>query len=205
MKADYYQRRGEFIRARVQQWRKNNPDKKNAIARAWRAKPEVVIKHAERREQRKDEINAKQRASYRLNPTIWKFHSRKRYLEKPDKVREEIKRWRAANIDKVRLNAINGQARRKARKAGGRVTKTDLAEIMQRDKMQCYLCGFSVSRNDLSFDHVIPLVAGGSHSSSNLRVSHLRCNIKKGTKIITITPGFGGIDMPAKEAPELCG
>lgn len=33
-----------------------------------------------------------------------------------------------------------------------------------------------------SLDHVVPLVADGSHTRDNLAYTHLRCNVRKGAR-----------------------
>jgi 5-methylcytosine-specific restriction endonuclease McrA len=85
--------------------------------------------------------------------------------------------------------------------AGRRITPTDLEKIIARDGMRCYLCGRKVTRQTLSFDHAIPLSRGGEHSPSNLRVTHLKCNLRKSAKVIPIQQllfpdGFGGRPVP---------
>ncbi len=52
--------------------------------------------------------------------------------------------------------------------------------IMERDKMVCQICHKKVTRRTLSFDHIIPLSAGGPHIESNIQVTHRSCNASKG-------------------------
>lgn len=53
----------------------------------------------------------------------------------------------------------------------------------------CYLCGETIDYNlkypdpmSQSLDHVVPLIAGGSHTRDNLAYTHLRCNVRKGAR-----------------------
>lgn len=62
-------------------------------------------------------------------------------------------------------------------------------EIAQRDGWVCYLCDGDVDVTvgypdpfSGSLDHVVPLAKGGAHLASNVRLAHLRCNVRKGTK-----------------------
>lgn len=80
--------------------------------------------------------------------------------------------------------------RRRAIKAGASTGRpVRLAAIAERDGWRCYLCGKKV-RADLkhpgpkspSLDHVVPLIEGGAHDPSNVRLAHLRCNIAKGSR-----------------------
>jgi len=70
--------------------------------------------------------------------------------------------------------------RRRALKRGATVGPIDLEAIKIRDRMMCAICGKRVSVKDLSFDHSHPLSLLGPHSQENLRVAHLRCNIRRG-------------------------
>lgn len=53
----------------------------------------------------------------------------------------------------------------------------------------CYGCGLTVDMQADSalphgptIEHVIPIAHGGSNDIANLRISHRRCNLVKGTK-----------------------
>lgn len=68
-------------------------------------------------------------------------------------------------------------------------TAVTLISIAQRDKFRCGICDQPVDmalKNPdpqcASLDHVVPLANGGTHDPANLRLTHLRCNIVKGTK-----------------------
>jgi 5-methylcytosine-specific restriction endonuclease McrA len=52
--------------------------------------------------------------------------------------------------------------------------------VWQRDGGQCVKCG---SRERLEFDHIIPLVAGGSNTERNIQLLCETCNRSKGSTI----------------------
>lgn len=65
-----------------------------------------------------------------------------------------------------------------------------LCEIGNRDGWQCALCSEPVNRwleypdpLSPSIDHILPVSLGGIHDPSNVRVTHLRCNVKRGNKL----------------------
>jgi hypothetical protein len=81
---------------------------------------------------------------------------------------------------------VTGEHRRRARKAGVRFERFDKVSIFERDGWRCGICGEHIQRALLyphpmspSLDHVVPLVAGGAHVTSNVQASHLVCNFKK--------------------------
>jgi 5-methylcytosine-specific restriction protein A len=52
-------------------------------------------------------------------------------------------------------------------------------EVYERDEYCCVTCG---ARKDLSVDHIIPVVKGGTNDIHNLQTMCMPCNLKKGTK-----------------------
>ncbi len=52
--------------------------------------------------------------------------------------------------------------------------------VWQRDKGQCVKCG---SRERLEFDHIIPVVAGGSNTERNVQLLCESCNRSKGPTV----------------------
>lgn len=64
-------------------------------------------------------------------------------------------------------------------------------KICERDGWICQICKEPVERsahhpNPLapSLDHIIPVSKGGSSDPSNLQLTHLRCNLKRGNKVL---------------------
>jgi len=60
-----------------------------------------------------------------------------------------------------------------------------LDQVANRDRWICQLCGQPVSRirdrSPLSptLDHVKPLAEGGTNATSNLRLAHNACNVRR--------------------------
>ena len=56
--------------------------------------------------------------------------------------------------------------------------------------MVCHICGKPIEdRRLLTFDHVIPLARGGSHTEENLRPAHRRCNSWKSDRLMSALAG----------------
>jgi len=181
-------------------WRKAHPGDANAAARSWKAKNRTRLLA------RRREISLARRGPAKPRVVLTREGKaaikRKWVATHRDRSRAASRRWRDKNKSRCRayrrgwfsrlahgkrqLYSKNACGRRRARKRGGKVTRTDLAAITKRDRMVCYLCHRHVSRATLSFDHVTPLARGGSHSPENLRVVHLRCNIKKGANLVLL-------------------
>lgn len=108
----------------------------------------------------------------------------KRYrLEHPERVAETHRRYRANHKESEMERHKRNKAIRRAREYGASIGKVSWKNIIERDGMTCHLCHREVGKRDLSFDHVIPLSRGGSHTEDNLRIAHRICNIKKGASL----------------------
>jgi 5-methylcytosine-specific restriction endonuclease McrA len=67
----------------------------------------------------------------------------------------------------------------KVRKRAHQV-KFSRANIYARDHNTCQYCGRNCATEDLTFDHVIPIVNGGSKTWNNIVTCCFECNHKKG-------------------------
>lgn len=75
----------------------------------------------------------------------------------------------------------------------GRDSYPTRALIYKRDDHECQYCG---SKNDLTIDHVIPRSKGGQDTWQNLVACCTKCNLKKGSKLLSET------NMILKKKPE---
>lgn len=99
--------------------------------------------------------------------------------------RQRVRKRRYTDADRARDQ--RKQALRRGAATGRPVV---LCEIGDRDDWQCELCGNPVDRwleypdpLSPSLDHILPVSLGGIHDPSNVRVTHLRCNIRRGNRI----------------------
>jgi 5-methylcytosine-specific restriction endonuclease McrA len=71
----------------------------------------------------------------------------------------------------------------RACKAGVEADKSvTLVKVFKRDRGICYLCELWVQPRHASMDHVTPIVRGGTHTFSNIRLTHIKCNLRKGDR-----------------------
>lgn len=104
------------------------------------------------------------------------------YREKNREIlREKNRIYGRQNPEKRREQVM----RRNARKRQSTIAPVSYKRIWERDKGFCYLCGLRVDPNDCWYDHIIPLSKGGSHTESNIAVTHSWCNMKKSANIVT--------------------
>jgi 5-methylcytosine-specific restriction endonuclease McrA len=69
--------------------------------------------------------------------------------------------------------------RRRALVMRAPLTPFDPADVIARDASTCYLCGRVLAPQEISLDHVVPLVRGGAHAAENVRVACLSGNKRK--------------------------
>ncbi len=108
-----------------------------------------------------------------------------------ERCRQLADKWRAKHL----LIIKESNNRTKAKKQGVAVIeKIDYQTILQRDGCVCYLCGQGIELLELSFDHVIPLSKGGSHTTENVRPTHKHCNQQKSAKLVELTISQGRVE-----------
>ena len=95
---------------------------------------------------------------------------------------ERIKAWDKAYYQAHLTEALMRSHKRRALKQGSVLGPVDWKFIKARDKMVCQICRKKVKLSELSFDHIQPISKGGAHTTSNLQVTHLHCNLARGTR-----------------------
>lgn len=101
------------------------------------------------------------------------------------KASRRARAFAAAHPEHAHAKRVNAKAKRRARGVVAKITKAQMAELVQRDR-RCYLCGEPNNRHTRSVDHVIPLAKGGKHVVENLRVVHMVCNLRKRDRMVLL-------------------
>ncbi|MFF4848781.1 HNH endonuclease [Streptomyces sp. NPDC001194] len=67
-------------------------------------------------------------------------------------------------------------------------------QLVKRDGSDCRLCDTAIDLGlkfpdpfSVSIDHVLPRAKGGSDAAVNLQLAHLRCNIVKRDRLLTVS------------------
>lgn len=169
----YYQKDTEFHaeRQRIarQQWSQETKTRKNKEQKIYHAKnkdrlresnQKWLARHPDYRKQHNEQYREQNRE--RLNA-----YDRERH--KTPQRQEQVK---------------DAQARRRARILGSKqIEKIRWTVIIKRDNSTCYICKRTLTRKEITFDHVIPLSRQGAHTEGNLKVACRVCNGRKGAKL----------------------
>jgi hypothetical protein len=149
----------------------NTPEGKSAYMKDWWAK------NKDKKRKYDMEYHVRHRSSSNER-------SRKYYAEHTEEQRERQKAYSIANKDKLLPMWEKHYRARRARLAGVASEHYTKQQIYDRDSGICHLCGKSIditikwpNSKSFSFDHVVPLSMGGSDLASNIKSSHLKCNI----------------------------
>ncbi len=112
----------------------------------------------------------------RTNQLHREFHARNR-----DRRLAKTAAWKAANPDKVR----DAVAARRASRAAVHIEDVDRSIVWDRDSGICHVCNQAADPADWHLDHIMPIAKGGEHSYANTAVSHPRCNLSKGARLLS--------------------
>ena len=120
----------------------------------------------------------------RKNPKYPALYFKKRYAEDIN-FREKIKKYVVVLVKKnPTVKYINNLKYRSRKfKAEGKLTLEEWKAILWLSDGKCGECK---TTENLSIDHVIPLIKGGSNNWRNIQVLCRSCNSKKGDKITGI-------------------
>lgn len=165
-------------------WYHANPERARARALEWHhAHPEQAKRRAARHyAENADEQNALKRAAYQADRESFLAKSAEWHRQNPDAWR----RYRDADPERWALADRSRQGRQRARRAGTPALSVDYSAVLAEHGMTCHICTEAItSLDDLHFDHVIPIVRGGSHTADNVRPSHVACNRRKASSLPT--------------------
>jgi 5-methylcytosine-specific restriction endonuclease McrA len=59
--------------------------------------------------------------------------------------------------------------------------KTMRTRLIEAQSHRCAICGGPLSFYDSHIDHIIPRAANGTDDFSNLQLTHMSCNLRKGS------------------------
>lgn len=120
-----------------------------------------------------------------------KCRARRHYQRHREEVNERNRRYRQENRQEVAERNRRYRHRRRAQKMGAGYVPFSEDELWESSDKTCVVCGDPISPNlawpdpmSRSLEHLIPLSQGGTHSPDNCGVSHLICNLRKGTKTL---------------------
>ncbi len=178
-------------------------------------KESALIAKARYRERHKEQLAEKELERYYENHDENKAKAAQHREENREAIREKhreySKEWREENREKLRaymrdymktpeqrLKNIDIKGRRRAKERGSRVGRIDWKHVVERGTGTCPLCQepLTVGVDQIHFDHIIPLAAGGPHVTENLQVTHARCNLSKNKY------GDGVLYPPKPKAPK---
>lgn len=125
------------------------------------------------------EILAKRRINYSENRESILAKQRSWYAslseEKLQERKAKAKIYQRSEAGK--MAAKNTRHKRRSKQKSGSVTSAELFKIRDAAKGRCHYCGCKSAR--LTFDHIIPLAKGGTHSADNLVMACGPCNSSK--------------------------
>lgn len=204
--ARYRKRHPEKVAAQRAAWQKANAEKIATGKKAYRAaNPDKVLqdhrtyfeRHRNEPDYQERHREANRRHYQKTRPQKLAYGAQWR-AENSERHRAMISAWHAANKERQYARVVKSRAEdpmrwaaygaiRRARLRNVTIEPVDYNAIAARDAGICGICQQSVSTNDWSFDHIIPLSKGGAHSEANLQLTHRICNTRKNARTAPIS------------------
>lgn len=170
--------------------------------KSWRAKN---LEHSQAYHRQYRAMSAEEKQARALARVFATSEDRARYQREwyerhANDVKQRAREWRQANPERYSASTMARRrvhpeqhaqlaAKYRARKRANTVERVDYAAVIERDERTCHICGDAVDLSlpkyhpmSKSFDHVIPLSKGGSHSMVNVKLAHFGCNSRKGAR-----------------------
>lgn len=132
------------------------------------------------RKDNKEKVHKINQNMYAKNKEKYLAQKHEYYLKNKERRAEYNRNYLRSESGRERNR--EGGSRYEARKYGATIEEVHRDVVYKRDKGICYLCGKRVDKKSWQLEHVIPLSRGGSHSYSNVAVSHPICNQMKRAK-----------------------
>ena len=172
----------------------------NESSRRWRAnnKKRVAELNREFYEANREDRKAYHRQYHREHQEYFREKILEFRRENESYHRDYIREWSRRNPDKVKAH---DNARRAAKRSGGRFTAGEWAALKQRYDYHCLRCGRREPEIRLSADHVIPLSKGGINTIDNIQPLCMPCNTSKHTAATDYRPLWDA-KRGKKEEPE---
>ena len=162
--------RAVVVNANSRKWYKNNVELVNSRTREWKKS------HAEK-------VNASCRKWAKNNP---------------EKKKAGVRKWQSDNPERVKVYAAKSHAKRKG---AGPTHGADWHYVRDHWQDKCAYCGHKcVGKGALHFDHIVPVVSGGTNSLNNLTIACKHCNSSKSDKEVFTWWKASGHWDPVREA-----
>ena len=139
----------------------------------------ISIRTRESYKRNTEKVKARNNAWRFANPAKKKLARDRWNANNKERIKEKGREWVKKNPEKARLHTQNYQSRRWGN--GGKLTEKEWLECLEESGCRCLKCG---SPNNLSLDHIVPVLLGGRTEKSNTQVLCVPCNSSKGAKFI---------------------
>lgn len=123
-------------------------------------------------------------AYYQKNRTVVRARLNAARQAEPEKYREIERASRSRHPETVRRGAEARRNREQKAKTADNADYIRHARVFDRDGGVCYLCCTTVTIDNSTIDHVIPLSRGGEHTYENVRISCVSCNLRKNCRLV---------------------
>ena len=165
-------------------------EKERAYQREWHKKNKYAAQKkykATHHKSEKEKMGDRRRSShnYYKNQELVLIKERAKRASVPLEIRRNKRKiWdlKYYNTERGKLVRRQHVAKRRARLRAAQLGTVNFSNILLRANGLCALCKQPLG-TQIDFDHIVPLVLGGSHTENNLQATHPHCNRSKGARL----------------------
>jgi 5-methylcytosine-specific restriction endonuclease McrA len=153
-------------------------EKRQARWAAWYAKAKDNAEAQTRKAVQRQADYLRNKAKRNATKQAWSDRNR-------DRAAIAAQRFAKAHPEKILIWSSRKSANRRAQIELTAISVIDYALLVQSADGKCGICAQALNDGKaIHVDHIIPLAKGGSHTQDNLQLTHARCNLKKGAKLL---------------------
>lgn len=176
----YYLKNRQKIIERTTKYRQENREKM-LVTRRQRYHRDDTVKNANKEwvVNNPDKVKAAQNRYLSANRLVKVEKARLHRKNNPESVALSQKKWHMRNAPRI----LEYSHRRRALQLDADDGTVNIQNLIDSWNGLCGICSQEV-KDKYHIDHILPLSKGGLHAQVNLQITHPKCNLSKGSKIL---------------------
>ena len=197
----YYRKNPEYHKEQAKEWYTNNKERHKELMENWLArnggaqyKRDAWKKYAAKNKDKIIERRRKNRAKHADYMRKWRANNRE-HARNTEKIRRTLNKDRILEVKKAyrannpgRVKAWNHKRITRKTQAGGSFSAYEWRELCKTYDYRCLACGKQFDIGELTADHIVSVLNGGTSNIDNIQPLCKPCNSSKGSRNTDLRP-----------------